>query len=82
MYFPEFITHDEGEALFKNIKDLDWQEIRLFKQIAKRKVVHFSLNYMYSSRKVTPTTPPPEFLHPLMIDGSIPFQQFTALDTP
>jgi len=66
-YYTNFISAEEGILLLKQMPTLDWQEIKMFNQTAKRRVIHLGLNYTYANRSVTPTTPPPAFLHPFII---------------
>jgi alkylated DNA repair protein (DNA oxidative demethylase) len=65
-YVPHFIDEREEKKLLEQIKLLDWQNIVLFEKTAKRRVVHFGLNYTYNTRQVMPTKPPPSFLHGLI----------------
>src|SRR5215217_5226041 len=66
VYLPAFISPEEEEQLVNLIKSLDWQEVKLYGQIAKRRVVHYGLDYTYENRQVSPTSPPPTFLHNLI----------------
>ncbi|STX52152.1 Uncharacterised protein [Legionella busanensis] len=61
-YFQHFISKEEEKSLIQHIQNLSWQKVSLFGQVAKRRVVHFGLDYHYESRTVKPTTPPPFFL--------------------
>ncbi len=65
-YYPEFISEEEENSLLIQLKRLNWQKIVMYKQTAKRKVVHFGFNYSYSTRKIEPTITPPAFLYPLI----------------
>ncbi|WED44242.1 alpha-ketoglutarate-dependent dioxygenase AlkB [Legionella cardiaca] len=65
-YVPNFISLREEKKLISQIQLLNWQNIVLFEKPAKRRVVHFGLNYIYGTRQVEPTTPPPIFLHELI----------------
>ncbi|MCP0912960.1 MULTISPECIES: alpha-ketoglutarate-dependent dioxygenase AlkB [Legionella] len=65
-YFPAFISSAEEKILLDEFKRLNWQEVRMHGQTARRKVVHFGLNYAYATRQVNPTFPPPPYLHDLM----------------
>ncbi len=77
-YIPKFISSDEEKLLFEHIQNLDWQEIALFGQIAKRRVVHFGLNYHYANRTVKPTKPPAEFLNEVIARGANLLKKPTA----
>jgi alkylated DNA repair dioxygenase AlkB len=63
IYIPDFITSDEEDHLLQNLLKLDWQEVKMHGIVAKRRVVHFGLDYTYTSRQVKPTIPPPSYLH-------------------
>lgn len=65
-YIPDFISPAEEKFLIKEIKNLEWQNIKMHGVIAKRKVVHFGMDYSYSSRILTKTAPPPKFMNFLM----------------
>lgn len=70
LYHPHFITASKENELIQSIKQLDWQQVALFGQIAKRRVVHFGMDYHYDSRGVTPTQPPPPFLNDVITRGA------------
>jgi alkylated DNA repair protein (DNA oxidative demethylase) len=61
-YIPNFITPKEEKALLTHIKQIKWQEVALFGKIAKRRVVHYGMDYNFDRRIVTPTIPQPPFL--------------------
>jgi alkylated DNA repair dioxygenase AlkB len=62
VYIPEFITRSQENELLEKIVGLNWQEVKMHGIVAKRRVVHFGLDYTYTSRLVKPTIPPPIFL--------------------
>ncbi|WP_408095515.1 alpha-ketoglutarate-dependent dioxygenase AlkB [Peredibacter sp. HCB2-198] len=62
-YFPEFISVEEEKKLITFLQSLDWKNIHMHGVIAKRKVVHFGMDYYYDSRTFSPTTPAPKELH-------------------
>lgn len=62
-YVPNFITPEEETILLQHIQQLQWQEVALYGQVAKRRVVHYGFEYQYGSRGVRKTNPPPEFLN-------------------
>lgn len=61
-YVDNFITATEEECLVHHIQQLNWQQVELFGQIAKRRVVHFGMDYHYGRRSVAPIDPAPSFL--------------------
>jgi DNA oxidative demethylase len=64
--YPEIISSTEEEELLARLKILHWKEVRMHGVVAKRKVVHYGLDYTYDSGAVSPTDPPPKFLHSLL----------------
>lgn len=62
-YCADFIIPQEEQALIESLQMLMWQPVVLFGQIAKRRVVHFGMDYHYERRSVQPTQPIPEFLN-------------------
>lgn len=69
-YHADFITASEEQNLIHHIQLLDWQEVFLFGQVAKRRVVHFGMDYHYEHRRIKPTQPAPEFLKKIIGRGS------------
>ncbi|KTC64706.1 2OG-Fe(II) oxygenase superfamily (plasmid) [Legionella adelaidensis] len=65
-YIPDFIDESQAIYLRDHILQLTWQEITMYGQTARRRVVHFGLDYAYENRTVHLTTPPPPFLTPLI----------------
>ncbi|MBA2651728.1 MAG: alpha-ketoglutarate-dependent dioxygenase AlkB [Tatlockia sp.] len=65
-YYPDFISLEEENLLLKKVKRLNWQKIIMYKQTAKRRVVHFGMDYSYSNRKIQPTRSAPPFLQPFI----------------
>ncbi|WPU66481.1 alpha-ketoglutarate-dependent dioxygenase AlkB [Peredibacter starrii] len=61
-YFPDFISVAEEKKLLAFLQSLDWKNIHMHGVIAKRKVVHFGMDYYYDSRTFSPTTPAPKEL--------------------
>lgn len=66
-YYPHLITPSEEQKLIRDLEMLAWQPVALFGQIAKRRVVHFGMDYHYERRTVHPTKPIPEFLYEIRI---------------
>lgn len=65
-YIADFINASEQHALLQQVQKINWQQVSLFGQTAKRRVAHFGLHYHYDKRTVQPTTPPPEWLNELI----------------
>jgi len=69
VYKPEFITHEEEQALVRAIEQLDFTEVKMRDVVAKRRVVHFGRSYEYETAALTFAPPNPEFLTPLRQRG-------------
>jgi alkylated DNA repair dioxygenase AlkB len=65
-YFQDFITESEEKSLVENIQTFDWRPVEMYGVTAKRRVVHFGLNYLFGTRTVVPTVFPPKSLQPLI----------------
>jgi DNA oxidative demethylase len=60
VYEPEFLTAEEEAGLAAILESMEFEEIRMHGQVARRTVRHFGLDYDYERWKVTPTGPLPE----------------------
>lgn len=69
-YIPVFVSQAEEDDLIPHINELPWEQVVLFGQIAKRRVVHFGLHYQYDKRTVHSTTPAPNFLKDVITRGA------------
>jgi alkylated DNA repair dioxygenase AlkB len=61
-YLEEFVTPEEERELLEVIEPLDFREIEMRGQTAKRTVRHFGLGYEYESGELVPVEPLPEGL--------------------
>lgn len=59
VYEPEFLSEDEERTLLEAVEHMDFAEVRMHGQAAKRTVKHFGLRYDYQSSKLTPVEPWP-----------------------
>lgn len=64
-YVPDFLSTEEESALLAHTAAAPFREIRMRGQVALRRTAHYGWDYGYESWQVTPTTPVPEWLHPL-----------------
>ncbi len=64
-YVPDFLTGADERALVAQLAALPFREVRMHGVAARRSVVHYGWDYGYESWRIAPTTPLPEFLHPL-----------------
>jgi alkylated DNA repair protein (DNA oxidative demethylase) len=60
--FDEFLSRDEETKLLTHLRDLDWQLVRFRGVVAKRRVKHFGLDYLYNTREVSAAAPAPEWM--------------------
>jgi DNA oxidative demethylase len=61
----EFVTPAQESALLERIRSLDFHEMKMRGVVAKRRVIHYGVNYSFETFKATPGQPIPEFLLPL-----------------
>ena len=59
VYLPNFVTGAEEEALVAAIEALEFSEVRMRGQAARRTVVHFGLRYDYEGWRLLPADPLP-----------------------
>ena len=62
LYVPDFVTEREEATLLEQLERLEFQEIRMRGQTARRTVRHFGLDYDYERWSVTPTESLPKSL--------------------
>ena len=60
LYVPDLLTGDEEAGLLDELEALEFHEIHMRGQTARRTVRHFGLDYDYERWSVTPTEPLPE----------------------
>jgi alkylated DNA repair protein (DNA oxidative demethylase) len=61
----ELITPDEESALLDRIRSLEFHEMTMRGVVAKRRVIHYGVNYSFETFKATPGPTIPDFLLPL-----------------
>ena len=64
-FMEEFITADEELGLLERIQSLDFQDMKMRGVVAKRRVIHYGVNYSFETFKATAGAPIPEYLFPL-----------------
>lgn len=64
-YQPEFITPAEEYALLKQIGALEFHQMKMRGVVARRRVLHYGVNYSFETFKATPGPPIPDWLLPL-----------------
>ena len=60
-----FITPDAELDLLACIRSLEFNEMKMRGVVARRRVIHYGVNYSFETFKATPGPPLPEFLLPL-----------------
>ena len=65
VYRPEFVTAADERALLAVLERLEFHEIRMRGQVARRTARHFGFDYGYESWKIRPGEPLPAALEPL-----------------
>jgi alkylated DNA repair protein (DNA oxidative demethylase) len=63
-YQPELISVDEERQILDHIEGLDYDEIHMHGQVAKRTVRQFGLKYEFGTWKLEETEPLPDGLRP------------------
>ena len=61
----EFITRAEELALLNCIRPLEFHEMKMRGVVARRRVLHYGVQYSFETFKATPGPPIPDFLLPL-----------------
>jgi alkylated DNA repair dioxygenase AlkB len=61
-YLPDFLSPAEEEALLSHLRDLDYGEVRMRGQVARRVVRHYGLGYRYDTAELSQGDPVPEWL--------------------
>ena len=64
-YLPDLLTDEEEQQLLEAVRNLQFGEVRLHGQAARRTVRHYGVDYAFETRKVAPGEPVPEFLEPV-----------------
>ena len=63
VYQPDFVTEDEERALVERFDGMQFAEVVMHGQAAKRTVLHFGYRYDYDAWRVEPAEPLPVDLH-------------------
>ena len=56
-YQPNFLTEDEEREVLHRLNQLEFRNVTMRGQTARRTVAHFGFDYDYGSRKLVPATP-------------------------
>lgn len=64
-FVEDFLPPDEERSLLAHLIDLDYGEVRMHGQVARRTVRHYGVDYAFESAAVTPGEPVPDWLDPV-----------------
>ena len=59
---PDFVSEEEERSLLALFEELEFAEVRMHGQTARRTVVHFGYRYDYEAWRLTPADPLPDAL--------------------
>lgn len=65
LYYPDFLTEEEEKAILSFIRELDYSQVVLHGQAAKRTVVHYGYTYDYEAVKIKKGEPFPDIIQKL-----------------
>ena len=65
LYEPEFVSRDEERELLRWLSSLEFHEVVMRGQVARRTVRHYGYDYGYESWSLVPSEPIPPELEPL-----------------
>jgi alkylated DNA repair dioxygenase AlkB len=61
----DFVDASEEEALLAEVRRLEFSDVRMRGEVARRRTAHFGWRYGYESARIEPGPPIPAFLLPL-----------------
>ncbi|MBI4529308.1 MAG: alpha-ketoglutarate-dependent dioxygenase AlkB [Deltaproteobacteria bacterium] len=70
IYRPDFLSNEEEEELVREIRTIEFADVKMRGQVARRRVTHFGWLYNYDSWKIEPGPLLPQFLIPLKERGA------------
>jgi DNA oxidative demethylase len=65
VYYPDVVTPEEEPQLLEGVRGLDFHEVKMRGQVARRRTTHFGWTYGYETWRIEPGPPIPPFLLPL-----------------
>ncbi len=74
LYEENLLSAEEEEAILEHVANLEFQTFEMHGREARRRVVHYGRDYVYTSGSVSAGTPVPEFLLPLREKVAARFQ--------
>jgi alkylated DNA repair protein (DNA oxidative demethylase) len=64
-YLPDLLATEEERTLLSRLRTLDYSEVRMHGQVARRVVRHYGVDYAFESATVSPGEAIPDWLLPL-----------------
>src|SRR5919112_3966220 len=61
-YIPSLLSEDQERELLQRVEGLQFDEVRMHGQVARRVVRHFGFQYAFESAAITPGPPIPDWL--------------------
>src|SRR5215216_2644079 len=61
-YIPDLVDPKEEQALLTRLADVDYREVRMRGQVARRVVRHYGVTYSYDPVEIGPGDPLPAWL--------------------
>src|SRR5215208_6778397 len=61
-YIPSLLNEDQERELLERVRGLQFDEVRMHGQVARRLVRHFGVQYAFESAAITPGPPIPDWL--------------------
>ena len=62
VYQPDVLTPDEERALLAGVAVVDFHDVKMRGQVARRRTAHFGWTYGYETWRIEPGPPIPDFL--------------------
>ena len=61
-YIPSLLSEDQEQELLERVEGLQFDEVRMHGQVARRVVRHFGVQYAFESAAIAPGPPIPDWL--------------------
>jgi DNA oxidative demethylase len=62
VYRPDFLTAEKEHAVLAGVTALDFHDVKMRGQVARRRTTHFGWTYGYETWRIEPGPPIPDFL--------------------
>ena len=77
-YVPDFLTEAQEDWLLGRLTGLEYGEVRMHGQVARRVVRHYGVGYHFETGAVTPGEPIPDWLQPVRERCAVLLERPTA----